>query len=307
MHEATISSRERNGETAHDALARINIGDMLDAFGLQQVQIGRSILEALCKPAAGWFARVVLRYDRVVGEQGLAAGGQWVLDQFRTSLRVIGQDHVPRHGPVLLLSNHPGMTDTVALFAAIPRPDLRVIAADRPFLRALPNTGRYLIYVDDKNHVYLNGIRQSANHLRGGGAVLTFPAGEIEPDPLVLDGAAQSLQRWSRSIDLFARLTPELQIVPVLVSGVLSAPAQRNPLTYLRQRRKDREKMAAMLQLVIPVYRPTQVQLVFGAPLSAGALANTESGQVTEAVAAAMLSLLQEYHPDGRLVRSAAA
>ena len=97
--------------------------------------------------------------------------------------------------------------------------------------------------------------RAAARHLRGGGAVLTFPGGRIEPDPAVLPGAVEALDHWSSSADLFARLTPGLAVVPVVVSGVISPSALRNPLTHLRRRRRDREWLAATLQVLIPALR----------------------------------------------------
>jgi hypothetical protein len=62
-------------------------------------------------------------------------------------VEIEGGERVPGEGPLLFLSNHPGLSDAVALFTAIARPDLRVIAAKWPLLDALPNTSRSLIMV----------------------------------------------------------------------------------------------------------------------------------------------------------------
>jgi hypothetical protein len=180
--------------------------------------------------------------------------------------------HVPLAGPALILSNHPGLADTVALFAVIPRSDLRVIALDRPFLRALPNMMAHLFLLPDDVTVRVGIVRAVARYLRRGGAALTFPAGEIEPDPLVLPGAEESLANWSESIGLFVRLVPDLQIVVVLVGGVLSPRALRNPLTRLRRQAKDRELLGAALQLVWRPYQRRTVDVVFAPPLHASEL-----------------------------------
>ncbi|MGH3148999.1 MAG: glycerol acyltransferase, partial [Rubrobacter sp.] len=100
--------------------------------------------------------------------------------------------------------------------------------------------------------------------------VLTFPGGRIEPDPAVLPGAVEALDRWSSSVDLFARLTPGLAIVPVVVSGVISRAALRNPLTRLRRHRRDREWLAASLQMLAPALRDVTVRVEFGRPAYAG-------------------------------------
>jgi hypothetical protein len=179
-----------------------------------------------------------------------------LLSSYVRGLRVRGAQGIPDRGPVLLLSNHPGMTDTLALFAAIGRYDLRILASDRPFLRALPAMTRSLILVDDRADRRMQAVRQAVRHLRSGGALLTFPAGAIEPDPAVLPGAVESLDRWSPSTLLFLRFVPDCTVVPLVVSGVLSARAQRHPLTLVRRKKSDRELLGAMLQMIVHALLP---------------------------------------------------
>jgi 1-acyl-sn-glycerol-3-phosphate acyltransferase len=195
---------------------------------------------------------------------------------------------------VLLVSNHPGITDTLALFAAIPRTDLHTVAAVRPFLTALDNMTRHLIYVDEEANAHLGVVRRVTHHLRNGRCVLTFPAGRIEPDPSVLPGANAALGTWSDSIGLFARLVPEVQIVPVLVSGVFSARALRSPLARLRRNQGDRERFAAMLQVAAPRLYPVRVTVTIGRPLPpAHLLTRSNSPGIKEAVVKEMCRLLE--------------
>lgn len=182
---------------------------------------------------------------------------------------VEGADRVPREGPLLVVSNHPGLADAVALFASMPRDDLRVIAAERPFLSALPNTSRALIPVPDTPNGGLGAARTASRHLRRGGAVITFPGGKIEPDPAVLPGASEALEAWSGSVDLFARLVPGLTVVPAVVSGVISASALRNPVSRLRRDPRDRAWLSATLQMLIPALRDVTTRVEFGPPLRA--------------------------------------
>ena len=257
--------------TQLDTLTRINVKDFLDAWGLGQVKRGRKLLESLSAPPARRFARQVAAYDQHVGEQGLQAGAAWMIQRFTQRLEIIGQEHVPASGPALILGNHPGLSDTVALFASVPRSDLRIIAGDRPFLRALPHISRRLIFVPDQAEGRMAVVREATRHLRRGGAILTLPAGRIEPDPAALPGAVESLQAWSESIALFARLVSQARIVPVIVAGVLTRAALNNPLTRLRQTCKDREWLAATLQILLQpylrAYRPVCVRVIFGEPL----------------------------------------
>lgn len=259
------------GETAHlNLLTTTCADDLLSAFGLGDVRLGRPALELVARISSRRLARQVLAYDRIVGEAGLEAGGAWAMKQMARRTEITGAENIPREGPLLLVSNHPGLADAVALFAATPRADLRVVAADRPFLAALPNTSRHLLTVEERSPGRLKPVRAATRHLRGGGAVLTFPGGRIEPDPAVLPGAMESLERWSSSVDLFARLIPNLTVVPAVVSGVISTAALRNPLTRLRRRQRDREWLAATLQMLAPVLRDVTVRVSFGQPIIAG-------------------------------------
>ena len=262
----TLSSEE---EERLERLTRVCMDDVISAFGLDGVRRWRVVLESLSRWPARRLAYQVLTYDRIVGESGLGAGGAWALGKLSREARTESQDNVPREGPLLLVSNHPGLADAVALFAAMPRDDLRVIAADRPFLDALPNTSRHLLTLKDAPAGRSGVVREAARHLRGGATVLTFPGGRIEPDPAVLPGAVEALGFWSSSADLFARLTPGLAVVPVVVSGVISPSALRIPLTRLRRHKRDREWLAATLQMLIPALRNVDARVRFGRPIYA--------------------------------------
>jgi 1-acyl-sn-glycerol-3-phosphate acyltransferase len=267
---ATDELRTSSGIEDHlERLTQVCVDDLISAFGLGGVSHGRVVMESISRIPARRLARQIQTYERIVGESGLGTGGAWALKRLSRHNRIEGQENVPRGGPLLLVSNHPGLADAVALFAATPRDDLRVIAADRPFLDALPNTSRHLLTVAETSTGRPGVARAAARHLRGGGAVLTFPGGRIEPDPAVLPGAVRALDHWSSSADLFARLTPELAVVPVVVSGVISPSALRNPLTHLRSSRRDREWLAATLQVLIPALRNVDARVEFGCPIYA--------------------------------------
>ncbi|MEJ8821109.1 1-acyl-sn-glycerol-3-phosphate acyltransferase [Variovorax humicola] len=254
-----------------DTLTEVNVVDLLDSIGL--LRLRGTPLCRLFRPAARRFARTAYEFDTRVGEHGLAQGSAWLMSRMTAGIVTSGLENVPSHGPVVILANHPGMTDTVALFTSLAsrRPDLRVIASDRPFLRALPNVARQLILLRDEDGGQLTVLRAAARHLQEGGALLTFPAGEIEPDPATFGAqrAAASLQNWSSSYTLFARLAPGTLFVPALVSNVISPVAQRHPLTLLRRTARNKEKLAAALQVTLPRYRNLVAKVTFGNPPSA--------------------------------------
>ena len=251
-----------------EVLTRVCVDELLDAFGLGGGVLWRRPLELLSRVPARRLARQVATYDEVVGESGLAAGGAWALGRMARHVAVEAQENVPSEGPLLLVANHPGLADALALFASVPRRGLRVVAAERPFLAALPNTSRYLIPVSETSPTKrFEAVRSVTRHLKRGGAVLTFPGGKIEPDPAVLPGAVEALERWSESLDLFARLVPGLAVVPAVVSGVLSPTALRNPLIFVRRRPRDREWLAASIQMMTPALRHVHTKVAFGQPI----------------------------------------
>jgi putative hemolysin len=92
---------------------------------------------------------------------------------------------VPTTGPLLFVSNHPfGLLDAVILSVALPqvRPDLRIVAS--AMLRDLPMLQGRCIFVDNFGSAGAAAANSAAMRdclrwLRKGGALLTFPAGEV--------------------------------------------------------------------------------------------------------------------------------
>ena len=110
----------------------------------------------------------------------------------------------------------------------------------------------------------------------GGEAVLTFPGGRIEPDPAVLPGAVEALNHWSSSADLFARLIPGLEVVPVVVSGDLTFGLAKPPGPSAPPQARPRGH--ATLQVLVPALRNVDARVEFGRPIHA------EPGTVGDAV-----------------------
>src|SRR5215216_3719829 len=183
--------------SALETLTAINTQEMLDAIGLERVRRGRALLEKICLPASKRFAHQIASYDELVGARGLREASLWILEKHIKRLEVSGRRNIPAEGPLLVVSNHPGLSDAMALFASLPRNDLRTVASERAFLLALNHTSQHLIYLQSGEQ---NGsLRKISKHLRTSGAVLLFPGGRVEPDPATMAGANESLQCWSKS------------------------------------------------------------------------------------------------------------
>jgi hypothetical protein len=156
---------------------------------------------------------------------------------------------------------------------------------------------KQLAYVTDDAKSRFRLIRQVSAHLRGGGAALTFPAGQIEPDLDVQSGAIESLRSWTDSAGVFIRMAPETAVLPVFVRGVIRKKTAFHPLTYLRRARQEREKLAAALQLLAHVMlkqRDVHVRVQIGNPIYTKDLGKTETKVIHEAVLSEMKKLIAD-------------
>jgi 1-acyl-sn-glycerol-3-phosphate acyltransferase len=280
---------------ALDSLTQINLDDLVNAFGWQDQHLLARMVRAIFFKTAQDFARQMVELDAAIGSRGLAEAACLAERLYVRDVRLFGAENLPGDGPSIFLANHPGMTDTLALFAALARPDLRVIALDRPFLLSLPHLSGHLLYVTDQPDQRVALVRRVHRHLRSGGSILTFPAGHTEPDPDVHPGAIESLQTWTDSVGVFLRLAPETPVVPVCIRRVSWDKTANHPLVRLRRSSDDRQLLASALQLLSNValhIRPVTVQIQIGAPIRASELGSTSTPVIHQAVLRSMKALI---------------
>jgi 1-acyl-sn-glycerol-3-phosphate acyltransferase len=268
--------------------------EFLDIMGLSHARRSRALWSCLFSVAAARFAREIAAYDQIVGAHGLQQGAVWLLERFTAGLDVVGRAAVPASGPLLVVANHPGLTDSAALLVGLARHDVYVVAVDRPFLRALPHTSEHLIYVSPEGAGCRRTLETVIARLDQGHAVLVFPAGRLEPDPLVQTGSAESVESWSRGISLVLKWAPDARVLPAIVGGVRSAHALSHPLTRLSRQPRDQHRVAALLQALVPLYHRVRVRVIFGSPILAASLhARYESPPaITRAIAEQVSQLL---------------
>lgn len=265
----------------------------------------RGLLQALFRPLLWYpahrFARLAAEFDRRVALEGLTAAMRWLLPMFVDKARVVGLEHLPTSGPLVIASNHPGSYDGIVIGAHLGRDDLRVPASDVPALRHLRATGPHLIYthLGDDSNARISAVRESVRHLRGGGALLVYAAGKVEPDPAVLPGAREALQDWSGSLGWFLRQVPDAVLVVTIVSQVLAPSCLRHPVTLLRKKQRRKQFLAETVQIGQQVLLGRRFSLTpevrFGAPLRAadlGAARDPEAAR--EVIVARAESLLAE-------------
>lgn len=257
----------------------------LSASGLLRWLPARSLIYSMAGPSTR-FAERLARFDRAIAERGLAAAAADITAVWATALRVEGPVPIASRRPTVIVANHPGLIDAVALLSCLGGHDIRVLAAHRPMLSALPALSDHLIAIGPTAGQPRRALLAARRHLSTGGTLVVFPAGRIEPDPKHAPGLARAaLAEWSPSAVWLARHAAEATIVPTAISGVIAPNARRR--LWVRAGGRDvltRDWLAATAQALQPGRYPIRPRVCFAAPL-AGAEASPA------ALAAAMTGL----------------
>ena len=222
------------------------------------------------------FARIMADVDTAVAEGGPAAGCQTMLDALGVKAKAVGIEHIPLAGPAIILANHPGAYDSMAIGSQIPRRDLNVIVAKTRLYQVLPNIHPHMHYASKERTESMTALRQAIEHLKGGGALLQFGSGLIEPDPALQPLDDSVFEHWSPSIEVILRKVPDTQLVPTIASNVLLERFANHPLTRLRREPMDKRRLAEFLQIIQQLLFPKSVQaepkISFGSPVDLPAL-----------------------------------
>jgi 1-acyl-sn-glycerol-3-phosphate acyltransferase len=287
---------------AHIKILRNKIyEEILLAFKLPRNEFSRKITSPLFNKPAEKFARIGANLDYDVKEFGVRKAAELMLANFVDKVSSIGQNKVPKEGPLLVVSNHPGTVDSVAIAASLPRNDLKIVAQNIPFLMDLPNASKHLIYTKKPPHIESRAavVRSSISHLRSGGAVLIFPSGQIDPDPAVLPKAREAIEKWSRSIALMLRQAPETNTLVTIVSGVLEKKYANNPFVKIHRDPVAQRRMAEFIQMLQQLFKDRklpQANISFGDPISCSCFENLrDTREVIKCIKLQALELLDEH------------
>jgi len=125
--------------------------------------------------------------------------------------RIVGVEHVPRSGPVIIAANHISFIDPPAVGSALPR--VAHFIAKRE-LFDVPVFGWLIRQVNaistSRGENDLRGFRQALGVLEQGGCLIIFPEGHRQP--------YGRFGRARRGIAVLARLSGAI-IVPALIAG----------------------------------------------------------------------------------------
>jgi hypothetical protein len=272
------------------------VGEICYALGFSRTGVMRRVLSPLVRVPAQRFGRVAARADSGARLSGISGAARRILPDL--SLRPSARDaeNIPREGPLLVVSNHPGAYDSVAILSCLPRTDVKVLITETGFTRAFAAASRYFIYVPKNDAGRTRALRESIEHLRRGGAVLVFPHREVEPDPELSPGASEALDDWSRSIEIMLRAVPETWVQVAIASGVVMKKFLRHPLAKVRRTAARRQKLAEVLQICQQMLFPrtvrTDVHISFADPVRGKELGTSRQ---TAAVIGIARRLLEDH------------
>jgi 1-acyl-sn-glycerol-3-phosphate acyltransferase len=244
-------------KTLRSSLLEDMLKDLADSRRLWLARI----LRILVWPSVTRFAEISAIFDDYVNKFGFNEAMRRITPYFVSDLRVWGQGNVPTEGPLLVISNHPGSYDSIAISAALPRNDLKIVAGGYPFLRHLPAASQNLIFVSADIQERTRSLRNAIRHLQHGSSLLIFPSGRVEPDPAVLPGASRAMSDWSPSLELILRRVPDAQVLITIASGVLSPRFLGHPLIRFWRQKRDPQTVAEVLQVLIQMLFPNRVSL----------------------------------------------
>ncbi len=281
------------------ALSRSLLVELAGSIGFRNSRLVQGIMWKLFRPATDTLARIGLTFDRNVLQSGFSKAMGIALEDFASSVAARGIETVPAAGPLLVVSNHPGTYDSLVIASQLGRDDLNLISGDIPFLRKLPHANARFFCIDEDGG-RVTTTRKAIRHMQNGGAMLIYGYGHIEADPAVYNDAPVTIDHWSKSLDLFAKHVPGLQILVTMVSHVVS-PKWRNTFLYhLRKNPVDRRRLVEFGQMIYQFVRPRRLRtapfITFAPPVDAETL-RRESGSnlVLPAVIARGKALLADH------------
>ena len=270
------------------------------ALGLSKTGLLRRLFGKLFYLPTHRFVEIISHADEAVGEGGMSNGCRSVVHDFSIQLQVRGAEQIPSDGSLLVVSNHPGVYDSICLASSVPRQDLKIIVWEIPFYRLLPNASHWFLYTTEDTTGRMLALKNAIQHLRNGGAVLQFGSGLIEPDPGIFPNTEESLKNWSPSIEIILRRASETCLVLAVASGVLLHKFANHPFTRLRRELIARRRLAEFMQVIQQLLITGSVQvkacLSFAPPVSVGELAaESKDGSLMPVIMEHARELLSEH------------
>lgn len=208
---------------------------------------------------------------------------RFALDQLAVSwtLRSGNADRIPRRGGLIVISNHPlGAADGLVLADLLMTIRLDVLLLANSLLARIPELRSLIAPVEVfRPQASLRGVRMAQRHLRSGGVLVVFPAGEVSR----LDWRQRRVTdpAWTHTTAVLAQQTGAA-VLPVRIEGRASLPSLLAGWAHARLR-------TALLGRDLLAQRNSTIGLHLGEPIPPSELA-----RMSRPTATAYLRLLSE-------------
>ena len=277
-------------KTLASTLSESLVNELVTAIGLRPTRFNHWLFWRLFRRITDRMAVLGATSDEITKAKGLPAACQWLLTNFCSDIHVHGAENIPDGGPLLVLSNHPGTYDALIIISILNGHQIQTVSSEIPFLKLLPNAHKHFLFTprDDPTERMLV-LRKAIRHLQAGGTLNFFGSGHRDPDPVIYPGAEKIFDNWLDVFDVFFRFVKGLKILPTIVSGVVSPKWARHPITWLRTKQIDKQRLAEFGQVITQLRKPGKLmmrpRISIGKPFTEGDLRQAvSSGSLFPAV-----------------------
>ncbi len=223
------------------------------------------------------FVERLLQLDRVrdvwrrAMDRGAGSIHERVMDELELRLEALGDlESIPRQGPLVVVANHPfGIVEGPALGALLERVRPDVMFVTNSLLAELPELRDRIFAVNPFGraaHENTAAIRGALRHLRSGGALVVFPAGEVSAMRAPLGFVSDST--WQPMAARLAMKT-SAKVLPVFFAGGNRPRFQLAGLVHPSLR-------TMMLASEMLARRKQTIRVVVGQPLEAAKFRSAE-------------------------------
>jgi putative hemolysin len=218
-----------------------------------------------------------------------------LLREMRIEVRIAPEDleRVPQTGAALVVANHPfGILDGAVMGALMTRIRKDVKILTNYLLAAIEEMAPLCIYLDpferaSAHRVNVSGLRQAVSHLRSGGLLVMFPAGEVSHWQFRHGEVTDP--EWSAAVARLVRWTGA-PAVPALFAG-------RNSISFQALGVVHRKLRTIQLSREFLNKAGKQIELRIGTPVPAEKISRIDNDQLAASYLRWRTYLLRRREP----------